>query len=112
MLKPVSAIAQEDLQLLDALKRRGVPVTLMLHPNAAHASPMFAGFVDKVEPATNFQDVLVASRALVTDFSSVAFEAVLLGKHVAFFATPEIEASTRKSYVQYPDEFPPHLSSH
>ncbi len=60
-------------------------VTLILHPIIQRHKALFEPHVDEVRDASDFQDVLSMSQVLITDYSSVCFDAVYLGKPVLLF---------------------------
>jgi len=53
----------------------------------------------------NSFELLAASAALITDYSSIMYEAVLLGRPVVFFC-PDFEMFERDFYLRYPEDLP------
>lgn len=53
----------------------------------------------------NSFELLAASSALITDYSSIMYEAVLLGRPVIFFC-PDLEMFERDFYLRYPEDLP------
>ena len=97
---------QTMISLLHGLKRESIPSTLILHQIAAHTAPLFEGLVDEIRTVNEFQDTLIARKILITDYSSVALEATLIGRQTAFFTSKEISRQVRKAYISYPNELP------
>ena len=53
----------------------------------------------------NSFEILAAASVLITDYSSIMYEAVLLDKPVVFYC-PDIELFERDFYLKYPDDLP------
>lgn len=62
---------------------------------------------EKIYDLTNESvlDLMIVADTVVTDYSSVIFEAVLLGKKILFYC-PDFEEYDRSFYISYPDELP------
>jgi hypothetical protein len=99
-LDPPSAFASEYVQqwrsaLTKVKELDGVTAALILHPIVSHFTEHFADCVDDIISMSSFQDALLSSDALVTDYSSVCFEALYVGKPVFFFMFDEIAYGIR-----------------
>jgi CDP-glycerol glycerophosphotransferase (TagB/SpsB family) len=74
------------ISLLGSLRAGGkTKVAFVLHPVLRRHAHLFEQHVDIVADAVNFQDTLTQSSCLITDYSSVCFEALYLGKPTFFF---------------------------
>lgn len=60
-------------------------VVLMLHPIMSRHAEAFEGVADKLADAAFFQDELRRASCLITDYSSVAFDAIYSGRPVYFY---------------------------
>lgn len=94
-----------DLERLHAVLGEDHVVLLRLHPfirAGIAVPPALAGFAIDVSDHPEINDLLVASDALVTDYSSVIFEYSLLRRPMLFFA-PDLDAyeGERGFYFDY-----------
>ena len=89
-----SAPTDLDLRLLKKRCADRYVVLLRLHPFVAESlpsDPELDGFVFDASAHPDFNELLIASDLLVTDYSSAVFEYSLLGRPMVFFA-PDYEA--------------------
>jgi len=92
---------------LDAIRARGVHVTFILHPAIRHHAGLFEGHVDELADAGQFQTALVGTSALLTDYSSVCFEALYVGKPVFFFTFDAAEFEfAENAYIDVSTQLP------
>lgn len=87
-----------DVGRLHAALGGGWTLLLRLHPLVASAAPVppeDAGFAVDASGWPDMNELLLVADALVTDYSSVAFEFALLERPMAFLA-PDAEAYTRE----------------
>lgn len=77
-----------DERLREACERHGVRLAMLPHPNLHEMLPLL-DIPDHVVPlsyeGTDVQEYFARARVLVTDFSSIAFNAAYLGRAVAYY---------------------------
>lgn len=89
----------------------GLRRVLVLHPMLTRHTELFRPFVDEIYPATQFQDVLVKSVGLVTDYSSVSFDAIFLNKPAFLFQFDQDDYGLRKdAFIDIDTQLPGQLS--
>jgi CDP-glycerol glycerophosphotransferase (TagB/SpsB family) len=89
----------------------GLRRVLILHPMLYRHSSLFEDFVDEIHKATSFQDVLVQSSCLITDYSSVSFDALFLKKPVFLFQFDQESYGIRKdAFINVDTQLPGHPS--
>ena len=100
--RTVSAVRRRyaipDLRLMQQRLGEDHVVLVRLHPFVQARSPLapeLGGFVIDVSDHPDVNELLLASDVLITDYSSVIYEFVLLGRPMAFFA-PDHEAYERE----------------
>lgn len=71
------------MQLIQA--QTGMKVIMMVHPFLNHFQHLFEPYADEVFLSSDFQAEVVRSSCLLTDYSSVCFDAIYAGLPVAFF---------------------------
>ena len=76
---------------LSQMRSSGFHVTLIIHPIINHHASLFVNYADLLADASNFQKELACCSCLVTDYSSVCFDAIYVGKPVFFFVFDELE---------------------
>jgi CDP-glycerol glycerophosphotransferase (TagB/SpsB family) len=92
---------------LDAIRARDVHVTFILHPAIRHHAGLFEGHVDELADVGEFQAALVSASALLTDYSSVCFEALYIGKPVFFFTFDAAEFQfAENAYIDVSTQLP------
>jgi teichoic acid ribitol-phosphate primase len=106
------AAYHDDLDLELVRERCGAEWVLLLrlHPFVSSHTllpPSLAGFAFDVSDHADFNELMLASDMLVTDYSSAIFEYALLDRPMAFFA-PDFEAyqNERGFYFSYADVVP------
>jgi CDP-glycerol glycerophosphotransferase (TagB/SpsB family) len=102
-----SPFVESWIEALDAIRARGIKVTFIIHPAMRHHAGAFEGHVDELEDARNFQAALVGVSALLTDYSSVCFEALYVGKPAFFFTFDAAEYGFAESaYIDVATQLP------
>lgn len=82
-------------------------VILIIHPILQRHSHLFSKYVDKISHASSFQDELLRSHCLITDYSSVCFDALYLKKPVIMFQFDRDEYGFKKdSFIDIDNELP------
>lgn len=74
----------------------GTEVTLMLHPILQRHAALFEDVADEVALPTSFQSVLVRSACLITDYSSVSFDALYCGRATFLYQFDREEYGLRR----------------
>jgi CDP-glycerol glycerophosphotransferase (TagB/SpsB family) len=103
-------------EAMHAVTKAGFQTTLVLHPMLARQEASFSPYVDRVAPLSEFQENLAASSCLVTDYSSVSFDALLMDKNVLLFQFDQEEFGLRRDAfidvdTQLPGEFIPDIGA-
>ena len=89
----------------------GLRRILILHPMLYRHQSLFEGHVDEIRKPTSFQDSLVRSTCLVTDYSSVSFDALFLKKPVFLLQFDQEEYGLRKdAFIDVDTQLPGHAS--
>jgi len=99
-----------DLQRLQEVLGRDHVVLVRLHPfirSRMTLEPTLAGFAMDVSDHDDIGDLMAASDALITDYSSIIYEYSLLERPIAFFA-PDHDAYERERgfYLDYGRDLP------
>ena len=93
--------------VMEAVAAAGFRSTLVLHPMLVRHEDSLSPFVDRVAPLSEFQENLVACSCLVTDYSSVSFDALLMDKNVLLFQFDQDEFGIRKdAFIDVDNELP------
>lgn len=69
---------------ITSLTAKGLKVTLIIHPMAIATKPYLEIHANEIMSASEFQKALIKSSAVLTDYSSICYEAILLSKPVFF----------------------------
>ena len=102
-----TAFVKNWIAALEALRATGTEVTFILHPVIRRHVQLFAPYVSETVDAADFQQALVRSSALLTDYSSVCFEALYLGKPVFFYTFDDDEVGfARRAYIDVATQLP------
>jgi hypothetical protein len=89
----------------------GLRCILILHPMLYRHQSIFEGHVDEIRKPTSFQDSLVRSTCLVTDYSSVSFDALFLKKPVFLLQFDQEEYGLRQdAFIDVDTQLPGHAS--
>jgi hypothetical protein len=89
----------------------GLRRVLILHPMLYRHQSLFEGHVDEIRKPTSFQDSLVRSACLVTDYSSVSFDALFLKKPVFLLQFDQEEFGLREeAFIDVDTQLPGHAS--
>ena len=89
----------------------GLRTVLILHPMLFRHQSLFEGHVDEIRKPTSFQDSLVQSACLMTDYSSVSFDALFLKKPVFLFHFDQEEYGLREdAFIDVDTQLPGHVS--
>lgn len=81
-----TSFVKEWISALDALRKEfSIPIIFMLHPVLQKHMELFQQHADAVKIATDFQADLLKSACLITDYSSVIFEALYIDKPIVLF---------------------------
>jgi len=97
--------------LMKEAKNRGFKTILILHPMLFRHAGIFEKIVDEVREPTDFQDSLLESACLVTDYSSVSFDALYLGKPVYLFQFDQEAFGLRQdSFIDVDTQLPGEVS--
>jgi len=83
-------------EAMQGVAEMGLRRVLILHPMLFRHQSLFEGHVDEIRKPTDFQDSLVGSACLVTDYSSVSFDALFLEKPVFLFQFDQDEYGLRE----------------
>lgn len=87
----------------------GLRRVLILHPMLYRHQSLFEGHVDEIRKATSFQDSLVQSSCLVTDYSSVSFDALFLKKPVFLLQFDQDDYGLREdAFIDVDTQLPGH----
>jgi hypothetical protein len=78
-------------RIRSACQRNGKRAILVSHPIIGHHVEYFRSFVDDVIDIENVQEALCSAYVLVTDYSSICFDAIYIDVPVAFFTFDEAE---------------------
>ena len=93
------------------ISETGVRTTLVLHPMLQRHAKVFAPYVDEIRETRDFQDALVNASALVTDYSSVSFDALFLQKPVFLFQFDQDEMGLKEeAFIDIETQLPGHVS--
>jgi len=99
---------QEALAKLQTTQLR---ICLILHPMLARHATLFAPYVDDMQDIRFFQETLTTSAALVTDYSSVSFDALLLKKPVFLFQFDQHESGlAQDAFIDIATQLPGQVS--
>ena len=99
-------------EALQKLRATDLHVSLIIHPVLARHIDLFTPYVDNVREAQDFQEAILNASALVTDFSSVSFDALFLKKPVFLFQfDQDTHASTNNTYVKTESQMPGQCST-
>lgn len=106
-----TAFVQNWQKALMLLSEAGVQTHFILHPILQRHAELFAPYVDKMSQAQDFQEVLSQSSALITDHSSVSFDALYLKKPVFLFQFIEDDGPPpEKGFVDFESQSPGQIS--
>lgn len=85
------------ISALDRLREiKGLRVRLILHPMLNRHAELFFPHVDEIGKTSQFQDFLRQSNCLITDYSSVSFDALYLDRPVFLYQFDQDEYGIRK----------------
>lgn len=99
-------------QSLAALRVAGLKTHLILHPVLGRHDALFAPYADRMSHARSFQDALTQSVALITDYSSVSFDALFVKKPVFLFQFNEgAGSSLQDGFVDVATQSPGQISA-
>ncbi len=92
---------------MESVRKAGFRSALVLHPMLSRHEDSLSPFVDRVAPLSEFQDNLVVSSCLVTDYSSVSFDALLVDRNVLLFQFDQDEFGIRNdAFIDVDKELP------
>lgn len=90
-----------------AVTKAGFRTSLVLHPMLARQADSLSPFVGRVASLSEFQETLAASACLVTDYSSVSFDALLMDKNVLLFQFDQDDFGLRRdAFIDVDRELP------
>lgn len=96
---------------MDGAGDMGLRRVLILHPMLFRHQSLFESHVDEIHKPTSFQDSLVQSACLVTDYSSVSFDALFLEKPVFLLQFDQEEYGLREdAFIDVDTQLPGHAS--
>lgn len=97
--------------LMKEAKDKGFKTVLVLHPMLFRHTTIFENIVDEIRQPTEFQDSLLESVCLVTDYSSVSFDALFLSKPVYLFQFDQEDFGIRQdSFIDIDTQLPGDVS--
>ena len=96
---------------MDGLGDMGLRRVLILHPMLYRHQSLFEDHVEEIRIPTRFQESLVQSACLVTDYSSVSFDALFLKKAVFLLQFDQAEFGLREdAFIDVDTQLPGHSS--
>lgn len=99
-------------QALTDLRAAGIKTHLIVHPLMARHESLFATYADRTSHARYFQDALMQSNGLITDYSSVSFDALFVRKPVFLFQFSEDPGSDlQDAFVDIETQSPGQIST-
>ena len=98
-------------QAMIGVRKTGIRTVLILHPLLHRHAEHFTHCVDEIRSPNTFQDTLLESVALITDYSSVSFDALYAKKPVFLFQFDQAGVSKIKQvFVNVKTQLPGMLS--
>lgn len=89
----------------------GLRRVLILHPMLHRHADLFLPFVEEIREPSTFQDSLVESACLVTDYSSVSFDALFLHKPVFLYQFDQEDYGLREdAFIDIDTQLPGNVS--
>lgn len=89
----------------------GLRRVLILHPMLHRHADLFLPFVEEIREPSTFQDSLVESACLVTDYSSVSFDALFLHKPVFLYQFDQEDYGLREdAFIDIDTQLPGDVS--
>jgi len=100
-----SEFAKKWRTVMESLQTLGLHTVLILHPIFRDQESVFQGYTNETGSVSEFQKYLTSSSAIVTDYSSVCFDALLLQKPVFIF-NPDIGEQQDQGFISEHSEQP------
>ncbi|WP_165351993.1 CDP-glycerol glycerophosphotransferase family protein [Salipiger sp. IMCC34102] len=98
-------------QAMKGVSDMGLRSVLILHPMLHRHRALFEDHVDEIRSTTTFQDTLLQSSCLITDYSSVSFDALFVKKPVFLFQFDQESYGLREeAFIDVESQLPGHVS--